>query len=170
MTKGSVIAALAAAVTFVLVAQTAFAQYPPPQTNLVCAVSQVDLNVSSNVLFAATLHDASGAAITGQAVEFSVVSGDAKLSSSSVATDADGTAVVNAYIGSNPGDVVLSASSGSVECRATAQVNSIRPPATGDAGLAATNHSGNTPVALIIGVGLILSLALVARRTANHEA
>ncbi len=71
MTKGSVIAALAAAVTFVLVAQTAFAQYPPPQTNLVCAVNQVDLNVSSNVLFAATLRDAGGKAISGQAVSFS---------------------------------------------------------------------------------------------------
>ena len=171
MTKGSVIAALAAAVTFVLVAQTAFAQYPPPQTNLVCAVNQVDLNVSSNVLFAATLRDAGGKAISGQAVSFSVVSGDASLSSTSVATDADGTAVVNVYIGSNPGDVVLSASSGSVACRATAQVNSIVPPNTGDAGLAAANHGSSTPLtALAIGAGLVLSLALVARRAANDEA
>ena len=171
MTKGSVIAALAAAVTFVFLAQTASAQYPPPQTNLVCAVSQVDLNVGSNVLLAATLRDASGAAMTGHAVNFSVVSGDAKLSSTSVATDADGTAVVNVYVGSNPGNVVLSASNGSVECRATAQVNTIVPPNTGDAGLAATNHDSNAPLtALVIGIGLTLSLTLVTHRAVKNDA
>ena len=172
MTKGSVIASLAAAVTFVLVAQTAFAQYPPPQTNLVCAVSQIDLNVSSNVLFAATLRDSSGKAITGQTVSFSVVSGDARLSATSVATDADGTAVVNVSIGANPGNVVLSASSDSVSCRATAQVSSIVPPNTGDAGLAATNHAAsNTPLtAFSIGAGLLLSLVLAGRRTASDKA
>ena len=126
-----------------LVAQTAFAQYPPPQTNLVCAVSQVDLNVSSNVLFAATLHDASGAAITGQAVEFSVVSGDAKLSSSSArptpmeppSSTLSAQTLVTSY----------SAQQRLRRVPRPAQVNSIRPPATGDAGLAATNHRGNTP-------------------------
>ncbi|HEX5370845.1 MAG TPA: Ig-like domain-containing protein, partial [Dehalococcoidia bacterium] len=149
----------------------ASAQYPPPQTNLVCAVSQVDLNAGSNVLLAATLRDASGTAMSGQAVAFSVVTGDAKLSSASVATDADGTAVVNVNIGANPGNVVLSAKSGSVECRATAQVNNIRPPSTGDAGLAASKHDSSSPLtALTIATGLILSLGLVARRTANHEA
>ena len=173
MTKGSVIAALAAAVAFVFVAQTAFAQYPPPQTNLVCAVSQVDINAGSNVLLAATLRDSSGKVMAGQTVAFSVVSGDAKLSSTAVATDRDGTAVSNVYIGSNPGNVVLSASSGPVACRATAQVNNIVPPSTGDAGLAATNHGGgnDTPLtALAIGAGLILSLALVARRTRKNDA
>jgi hypothetical protein len=166
MTKGSVIAAIAAAVTFFLIAQTASAQYPPPQTNLVCAVSQVDLKAGGNVLLAATLRDASGSALAGQTVVFKVISGDASLSATSVTTDADGTAVVNVYVGSNPGDVVVSATSGSVECRATAQVATIRPPSTGDAGLASGNGSDGsllTPIAIV--AGLLLSLALVARRS-----
>jgi hypothetical protein len=76
--------------------------------------------------------------------------------------------VVNVYVGSNPGDVVVSATSGSVECRATAQVATIRPPSTGDAGLASRNGNDGslvTPIAIV--AGLLLSLALVARRSRN---
>jgi hypothetical protein len=164
MRKGSLIAAVAAIATFFLVAQVASAQYPPPKTTIVCAVSQIDVKIGGATAVAATLRDTSGKPISGYTVQFKVVSGDAMLSSSSAVTDGSGTAVVTVHFGPTSGTVVIRASADSSECQARTDVNGIVPPATGDAGLMVTGgHDRSAFIGIGIAAGL-MALGLVALR------
>ncbi len=159
MRKGSLLAAFAAVVTFFLVAQVASAQYPPPKSTMVCAVNQIDVKTGSSTAVAATLHDTTGAVLSGYNVSFSVVSGDAHLSSTGAMTDGSGTAVVTVTFGANAGPVIVHAASDTSECQASTQVLGIVPPSTGDAGLLDGSRSSEAATFVGLGLGLVLMAA-----------
>ena len=144
MRKGSLFAVVAAIASFLLVAQVASAQYPPPKNTIVCAVNQIEAKAESATAVAATLRDSSGKPLAGYTVYFQVVSGSASLSSSSAITDGSGTALVTVRF-EGSGVVVIRASSDSAECQASTQVKGIVPPNTGDAGLLGSDAAAAAP-------------------------
>jgi hypothetical protein len=171
MTKGLVVAAAAAIISIFAIVPTASAQYPEPKGNLVCGVSQVSVKIVGDVMFTATLRDASGNAIAGESVYFDIVSqkGDAELSDDSTTTNASGTASVKIDLGEAAGQAVVSATSGDgLECRAVADVLSgfFTPPPTGDAGLLGEDGMPKHYIALAAMFGLIIlsTFWLVARQ------
>jgi hypothetical protein len=126
---------------------------------MVCAVNQIDVKTGSSTAVAATLHDTSGAVLAGYNVTFSVVSGDASLSSTSATTDGSGTAVTTVTFGANDGAVVIHAASDTSECQASTQVMGIVPPSTGDAGLLDGGSDSLATTAVGIGLGLTIAAA-----------
>ena len=168
MTKGWILAAAAAIFMALAVAGTASAQYPTPKGNIVCTtVVNVEIN---QTYVSATLRDSTGKTMANAYVDFWIVSGPGQVSSSSVATDASGTATVTLIGG---GNTVVGAGYDGVECRAVNQVlgQTFRPPSTGDGGLA----DGDSRSKLAFGACLLVmgvsgaALALLRRRGAAVE-
>jgi len=187
MTKGVVLAALAAAISIFFVSQTAAnAQYPPPKGSLICAYASSRITINSSINLAVTLRDTYGNIMVGQRVNFYISSsnGSAYLSTSESWTDAGGAAYVSVVVGANAGNVSVSASSDGVSCNAALQIFSppapppsqpvpvvevlsiVSPPRTGDAGLVGRD-SGNAYLMLGVEAGalllVVLGLGLVRR-------
>ncbi|HEX5141762.1 MAG TPA: Ig-like domain-containing protein [Dehalococcoidia bacterium] len=160
MSKGSLVAAIAAIVSFFVVAQTASAQYPPPKNTLVCTVSTIELKAGESTTLTATLTDSSGKPVAGEVVSFKVIGGDASVSPPSATTNAQGKATTTITAGANPGNLSVSATASYAECRVTSEVSAIKPPTTGDGGLIDTKDldSGNMA---IIGIGAGIAIGLV---------
>jgi hypothetical protein len=163
MSKGSLVAAVVAIVSFFAVAQTASAQYPPPKNTLLCTVSTIELKAGESATLTATLTDSSGKPIAGEVVSFKVVSGDASVSPSSATTNAQGKATTTITAGANPGNLSVSATASYAECRVTSEVSAIKPPTTGDGGLVDTKSLGGKNSAVIfIGAGIAIGLVIMS--------
>ncbi len=128
MTKGRVATAVAAAIAFMFVAQTAFAQYPIPRGSLYCAGSQLVVNTGGTATFTATLRDLAGNPMPGQTGFFDIVSqnGAASLSTPVSTTDFTGTAGTSLFVDGAVGTIFVRAVNDGLECRAL--LNVIQPP------------------------------------------
>ena len=183
MSKGSLIAAVAASIFALVFAGTASAQYPEPRGAMVCAVSHVSVTVHGSTQVTVTLRDAAGNPIANEPVYFSIVGqpgSSAALSTGSATTDASGRAATDLYVGDSAGQVTVAAVSASgIECRGLTQVVnpptptpvpgqstgvSVQPPSTGDAGLAATGSSNTTALIALAGLGVVIGGGLAVGR------
>lgn len=169
MQKGSLIAVITAAAVLVFGVQVASAQYPDPKSSLVCAVNQVDVQAGGSTTMTATLRDIAGNPLAGNKVNFTVISGEASLASSSATTDRSGVATTVVNVGTSGSAVVVHAASESSQCQASTNVSGIVPPSTGDAGLAAATADRTTVVGVAgLGVALLLAGALRFRARASN--
>jgi len=152
----------------VMLAQSAFAQYPPPSGSLTSAASATSAQTGEHLSIACVLRDTSGAAIADKTITFvlNVNPGDASLDANQATTDAAGVASVDLDVGTRPGLARVSCTgdglSSSVLVEVLAETSAppappsqVTPPSTGDAGLAASG-------ALRSALALPLSLVLLA--------
>jgi hypothetical protein len=152
MTLGRVLAATAAALTFVILSQTAAAQYPPPEGSLICQVAQLRVEQNSNVYFQVRMIDGYGNPKPNTQVFFGITSnGNATLSPTSGITDMAGLTGTNVYVGTAT-HVEVSATAQGKSCRSLFDPNTPTPTPTPTRSATPTIVRTPTPVVQVQGV------------------
>ncbi|HLF78353.1 MAG TPA: hypothetical protein VJB57_12800 [Dehalococcoidia bacterium] len=160
MTLGRVLAATAAAITFLFISQTASAQYPPPDGSLICQLSQSRVDANSNVFLTVRLIDTFGNAKPGERVNFGIVSsnGTASLSNSFGITDSFGQTSTTVFVGSGFGRIEVTATAQNAACRAVIDPITPTPTPTPVRTVAPAIVRQATPVIQVLGAAVASSV------------
>jgi len=151
---------------------TASAQYPPPVGSVTTSVSETTPATGASVTCTCKVLDTVGNPVASETSTFTIVSQpgtDARLSSATAVTNAQGIATVTLLTGSTPGSIVVSCTARGIQSQATVTAKAATPvaittPATPGAAppTGVGQGEGGTLVApwiMAIGVAVALGLA-----------
>jgi len=152
---------------------TASAQYPPPVGSVTTSVSETTPATGASVTCTCKVLDTVGNPVAGEVCSFTIVSQpgtDARLSSATAVTNAQGIATVTLLTGSVPGSIVVSSTARGVQSQATVTAKAATPvaittPATPGAAppTGVGQGEGGTLVApWIMAIGAAVALGLVS--------
>jgi hypothetical protein len=152
---------------------TASAQYPPPVGSVTTSASDTTPSTGDSVTCTCKVLDTTGSPVAGETCTFSIVSQpgtDARLSSTTAVTNAQGIATVTLITGSTKGAIVINSKARGVESQVSITAEAAPPAATtvpatpGAAPPTGAGHGdeGASAVPWIIAIGAAIALGLTS--------